>query len=60
VILPDTEFNQKDLTAEIKQGVTCLYTFCALGTQVLSEASELLLYKITLRGGCTGCSKAQY
>lgn len=38
VILPDTEFNQKDLAAE----VACSCAFCALRSQVLIQASEFL------------------
>lgn len=40
------EFNQKDLSAEIKWGVTCPYTSCALRTQVLIQASVLLATKL--------------
>lgn len=38
MILPDTEFNQKELAAE----VTCSCAFCALRSQVLIQASEFL------------------
>lgn len=38
MILPDTEFNQKDLAAE----VTCPYAFCALRSQLPIQTSEFL------------------
>lgn len=38
MILPDTEFNQKDLAAE----VTCPCAFCALRSQVLTQTYEFL------------------